>query len=51
MHGDASNFFQSASKSDWYFILKFAIYLENVYMQTHMNVKNSAIKKIDFEPQ
>jgi hypothetical protein len=29
MHGDTSEFYRSASKSDWYFLFKIAIYLYN----------------------
>ena len=35
MHGDTSDFYQSASKSDQYFVFKIAIYLyRTVYMPT-----------------
>jgi hypothetical protein len=49
IYGDASDFYRSTSKSDWYFILANGLKLRSidrtVYMQTGMNVNTYAIKK------
>jgi len=46
--GDTPDFYRSASKSDWYFILATGLKLRSiyriVYMQTGVNFNTSAIK-------